>query len=388
MVRQGRGAPRPRVPWKRLSKGDQRGVVSAYTDQIADTEETTRPVEGEHGWYSIDVSGEITMDEGHILLAVIPYSVREPILREYGLVPRRDYHWDPGMEAEFRVAGAARGRKNNEEVEVFVYDVYGVDGGMLQATVRRDIIATKRTGARVLEGYFSPRSVKKIKFSHVDRRPLWRVTIKSPEDFRRKKGRKATKFTVGDILILDSPHSRGILPPSEVNYRGLHQGKAIVVLDGMQRSVPLEWLSKKKGTRAKGRKHNKRVSRCISGKVTGEGWPQRQAVAACLSMDRDKRLRADGSYRSAGGRRADVPYPPVSEVVGEAYTQIKPNHYVLEAPYGKFMMRATVHKAGVLGWGWGIRLNGKRIGYGHLPTQSRAFARVEDILRYDPRGGT
>ena len=58
------------------------------------------------------------------------------------------------------------------------------------------------------------------------------------------------------------------------------------------------------GIRNKGRKFNKRVSKCISGKVRGEGWEQRQAVAACLNMDRAERLRADGSYRSAKGRRA------------------------------------------------------------------------------------
>jgi hypothetical protein len=49
------------------------------------------------------------------------------------------------------------------------------------------------------------------------------------------------------------------------------------------------------GRRAKS--HNRRVSKCISGKVRGEGWDQRQAVAACLNMDREGRLRADGSYK-------------------------------------------------------------------------------------------
>ena len=40
-----------------------------------------------------------------------------------------------------------------------------------------------------------------------------------------------------------------------------------------------------------------RVSKCISGKVRGEGWDQRRAVAACLNMNREGRLRADGSYK-------------------------------------------------------------------------------------------
>jgi hypothetical protein len=40
-----------------------------------------------------------------------------------------------------------------------------------------------------------------------------------------------------------------------------------------------------------------RVGKCISGKVRGEGWDQRRAVAACLNMNREGRLRADGSYK-------------------------------------------------------------------------------------------
>lgn len=60
----------------------------------------------------------------------------------------------------------------------------------------------------------------------------------------------------------------------------------------------------KKGRSARGRKHNKRVSKCISGKVRGEGWDERRAVAACLNMDREERLRSDGTYRSAKSRRA------------------------------------------------------------------------------------
>ena len=43
---------------------------------------------------------------------------------------------------------------------------------------------------------------------------------------------------------------------------------------------------KEYGLANRGRKHNKRVSKCISGKVRGEGWDERQAVAACLNMDR------------------------------------------------------------------------------------------------------
>ena len=56
------------------------------------------------------------------------------------------------------------------------------------------------------------------------------------------------------------------------------------------------------GRRAKS--HSRRVGKCISGKVKGEGWDQRRAVAACLNMDREGRLRADGSYIRKGGRRA------------------------------------------------------------------------------------
>jgi len=46
--------------------------------------------------------------------------------------------------------------------------------------------------------------------------------------------------------------------------------------------------------------HSRRVSKCISGKVRGEGWDQRRAVAACLNMNREGRLRADGSYKRNG----------------------------------------------------------------------------------------
>ena len=45
-----------------------------------------------------------------------------------------------------------------------------------------------------------------------------------------------------------------------------------------------------------------RVSKCISGKVRGEGWDQQQAVAACLSMQEQRRLRPDGSYIRKGQR--------------------------------------------------------------------------------------
>jgi hypothetical protein len=55
------------------------------------------------------------------------------------------------------------------------------------------------------------------------------------------------------------------------------------------------------GRRAKS--HNRRVSKCISGKVRGEGWTQRRAVAACQNMNRSKRLRADGSYIPKGSKR-------------------------------------------------------------------------------------
>lgn len=54
-------------------------------------------------------------------------------------------------------------------------------------------------------------------------------------------------FCPGDTLVLDSPHTRGIpgLELQEVSYRGPLRGtdRAVVVLDGMQVSVPLEWLS-------------------------------------------------------------------------------------------------------------------------------------------------
>ena len=51
--------------------------------------------------------------------------------------------------------------------------------------------------------------------------------------------------------------------------------------------------AKRQGRSAKS--YNRRVSKCISGKVR-EGWEQHSAVGACLSMDSDKRLRSDGSY--------------------------------------------------------------------------------------------
>tara|TARA_R110000824_G_scaffold76756_1_gene194428 strand:+ start:1581 stop:1790 length:210 start_codon:yes stop_codon:yes gene_type:complete len=55
-------------------------------------------------------------------------------------------------------------------------------------------------------------------------------------------------FAQGDTLILDSPHTRGIpgLEFQEVNYRGPLRGtdKAVVVMGGMQMSVPVVWLSR------------------------------------------------------------------------------------------------------------------------------------------------
>jgi hypothetical protein len=97
-------------------------------------------------------------------------------------------------------------------------------------------------------------------------------------------------------------------------------------------------------------------------------------------------------FSRGNGQRAkhsvDVPHPPVSEVLGEAYTEIKPGTYVLKAPWGKFMVRAVVKKSGVLGWSWAVLVHGKRIGSGNSPTQRVAFARVEDVLRYDTRGRT
>lgn len=56
---------------------------------------------------------------------------------------------------------------------------------------------------------------------------------------------------------------------------------------------PDEAAAKGNGRRAK----KDRVSKCISGKVRGEGWDQRRAVAACLNMNREGRLRSDGSYK-------------------------------------------------------------------------------------------
>jgi hypothetical protein len=60
------------------------------------------------------------------------------------------------------------------------------------------------------------------------------------------------------------------------------------------------YMGEKKGQSA--RKHSSRVSKCISGKVRGEGWEQRRAVAACLSMERGGSLRPDGSYIPKGSR--------------------------------------------------------------------------------------
>lgn len=102
----------------------------------------------------------------------------------------------------------------------------------------------------------------------------------------------------------------------------------------------------------------------------------------------DKKRGLDGKRGRRAKHSGDAPYPPVSEVLGEAYTEIKPGTYVLEAPWGKFMVRAVVKKFGVLGWSWAVLLHGRRIGYGVSPTQRVAFARVEDVLRYDTHGRT
>ena len=72
-----------------------------------------------------------------------------------------------------------------------------------------------------------------------------------------RKGQRADKrFAPGETLLLDSPHSRGLLPPSKVNFRGyLGKDEAVVVQNGRQMAVKLAWLSPVKGQRAK---HSKR----------------------------------------------------------------------------------------------------------------------------------
>ena len=70
------------------------------------------------------------------------------------------------------------------------------------------------------------------------------------------KGRRSEdRFRVGEILILDSPHTRGIpeLENQEVNFRGyLGATDAVVVApEGGQMSVPKAWLSRKKGRSAR-----------------------------------------------------------------------------------------------------------------------------------------
>ena len=62
-----------------------------------------------------------------------------------------------------------------------------------------------------------------------------------------QSGRRSTRFNVGETLILDSPHTRGIpgLEKTPVNYRGKRGfDQAVVVSNGMQMTVPLAWLSR------------------------------------------------------------------------------------------------------------------------------------------------
>ena len=117
-------------------------------------------------------------------------------------------------------------------------------------------------------------------------------------------GRRAkTNFKRGDHVV-------SIHPSAPSNYTGRVKGPSgmssslvRVAWDGddaPDRTVNVKYLRHA----AKGRRAKKDwVSKCISGKVRGEGWDQRQAVAACLNMDREGRLRADGSYKRNGAAR-------------------------------------------------------------------------------------
>jgi hypothetical protein len=80
----------------------------------------------------------------------------------------------------------------------------------------------------------------------------------------------------------------------------------------MDKLVPLAAIAGAAVIGRQGRRAKKnRVGKCISGKVKGEGWDQQQAVAACLSMRDQGRLRADGSYIRQG-RRAKGGYTRAS----------------------------------------------------------------------------
>lgn len=109
-------------------------------------------------------------------------------------------------------------------------------------------------------------------------------------------GRRADKkFAPGEILLLDSPHTRGLFPPTKVNFRGYYGAEdAVVVQDGRQMTIKVAWLSRIKGQRDKinyRRKHKARSYR------------HRDTVRAKLLQDKanTKRRRED---RKSKGLRA------------------------------------------------------------------------------------
>ena len=71
-----------------------------------------------------------------------------------------------------------------------------------------------------------------------------------------KRAKTNKRFAPGETLLLDSPHSRGLFPPTKVNFRGYYGAEdAVVVQDGRQMTIKVAWLSRIKGQRAK---HSKR----------------------------------------------------------------------------------------------------------------------------------
>jgi len=81
--------------------------------------------------------------------------------------------------------------------------------------------------------------------------PDWGVYATGVVDQRKQRGAaaKEKRFSPGDLLLLDSPHTRGMpgLELQQVNYRGPMPGLAdyaVVILKGQQMTVPMEWLVK------------------------------------------------------------------------------------------------------------------------------------------------
>ena len=110
-----------------------------------------------------------------------------------------------------------------------------------------------------------------------------------------KRAKTNKRFAPGETLLLDSPHSRGLFPPTKVNFRGYYGAEdAVVVQDGRQMTTKVAWLSRIKGQRDKinyRRKHKARSYR------------HRDTVRAKLLQDKanTKRRRED---RKSKGLRA------------------------------------------------------------------------------------